>query len=127
MNFTHPINPDGQEDAPGAFWVKLNLQSSRRVPSARGLQTVPGAWSVSNRPLRQACADPRREYCEGSLLLQTLMERAVVLGHGANQEETSPALASLVNQYANILAAQVIDSWHPSCLCRIGVPRSGAI
>lgn len=39
--------------------------------------------------------------------LQNLMERAVVLGHGANQEETSPALASLVNQYASILAAQV--------------------
>lgn len=39
--------------------------------------------------------------------LQNLMERAVVLGHGANKEETSPALASLVNQYASILAAQV--------------------
>ena len=39
--------------------------------------------------------------------MQNLMERAVVLGHGANKEETSPALASLVNQYASILAAQV--------------------
>ena len=32
----------------------------------------------------------------------------MVLGHGANQEETSPALATLVSQYASILAAQVI-------------------
>lgn len=38
---------------------------------------------------------------------QSLMERAVVLGHGANTEETSPALAALVNQYASLLAAQV--------------------
>lgn len=42
------------------------------------------------------------------MTLQNLMERAVVLGHGANQEETSPALATLVSQYASILAAQVI-------------------
>ena len=35
------------------------------------------------------------------------MERAVVLGHGANKEEASPALAALVNQYAGLLAAQV--------------------
>ena len=32
----------------------------------------------------------------------------MVLGHGANEEETSAALAALVNQYAGILAAQVI-------------------
>ena len=32
---------------------------------------------------------------------------AVVLGHGANKEEASPALAALVNQYAGLLAAQV--------------------
>lgn len=39
--------------------------------------------------------------------VQSLMERAVVLGHGANKEEASPALAALVNQYAGLLAAQV--------------------
>ena len=39
--------------------------------------------------------------------VQSLMEKAVVLGHGANKEETSPALAALVNQYASLLAAQV--------------------
>ena len=53
-------------------------------------------------------------------LVQNLMERAVVLGHGANQEETSPALASLVNQYASILAAQVFigsDLSRPPQLC----------
>ena len=39
----------------------------------------------------------------------------MVLGHGANQEETSPALATLVNQYASILAAQVLTDYHLRC------------
>lgn len=42
-----------------------------------------------------------------SLTLQTLMERAVVLGLGAQLESTSPALAELLSQYASILASQV--------------------
>lgn len=35
------------------------------------------------------------------------MERAVVLGYGANQAVASPSLAALVNEYAAILASQV--------------------
>lgn len=39
--------------------------------------------------------------------VQTLMERAVVLGMGAQQQTASPALAELLSQYAGILASQV--------------------
>lgn len=39
--------------------------------------------------------------------VQNLMERAVVLGFSANHQEASPALASLVNEYASLLASQV--------------------
>ena len=41
----------------------------------------------------------------------------MVLGYGANQEETSPALASLVSQYASILAAQVGIAPCLDCSC----------
>jgi hypothetical protein len=37
---------------------------------------------------------------------QAVMERAVVLGYGANQAMASPALASLVNEYSSLLASQ---------------------
>jgi hypothetical protein len=40
-------------------------------------------------------------------VMQNLMEKAVVLGLGANQQQASPALASLVNEYASLLASQV--------------------
>ena len=42
--------------------------------------------------------------------LQSLMECAVTLGIGAGQEKASPALSSLLAQYASLLAAQV---WKP--------------
>ena len=35
------------------------------------------------------------------------MERAVTLGMGAGQQASSPALSSLLAQYASLLAAQV--------------------
>ncbi len=57
---------------------------------------------------------PRRDD-EKVSYMQNLVERAVVLGHGANKEETSAALAALVNQYAGILAAQVL----PISICKI--------
>lgn len=40
-------------------------------------------------------------------MLQTLVERAVVLGLGAQTEAASPALSELLSQYAGILASQV--------------------
>lgn len=39
--------------------------------------------------------------------MQSLLERAVVLGFGAGQASVSPALCDLIVQYAAILAAQV--------------------
>lgn len=44
---------------------------------------------------------------------QDLMERAVTLGMGAGQQASSPALSSLLAQYASLLAAQV------SALCEL--------
>lgn len=57
-------------------------------------------------------------------VVQSLMERAVVLGFSANQQEASPALASLVNEYASLLASQVSQCRspalrHPRCLPRL--------
>lgn len=71
------------------------------------------AHLTSYRTLCQATS----AFCNTAVSAQNLMERAVVLGHGANQEETSPALASLVSQYASILAAQVgiAPCLHCSC------------
>ena len=40
--------------------------------------------------------------------VQSLLERAVVLGFGAGQQTASPALCDLIVQYASILAAQVL-------------------
>ena len=39
--------------------------------------------------------------------MQTLVERAVVLGLGAQVDAASPALSELLSQYAGILASQV--------------------
>ena len=66
------------------------------------------------------------KHSRSSSPLQNLMERAVVLGHGANQEETSPALASLVNQYASILAAQVRTPLHPGSSSYLSLNTLGA-
>ena len=44
---------------------------------------------------------------------QAVLERAVVLGYGANAAVASPALASLVNEYSALLASQARS--HPSC------------
>ena len=46
-------------------------------------------------------------FLTASFRMQNLMERAVVLGYGANQAVASPSLAALVNEYAAILASQV--------------------
>lgn len=43
---------------------------------------------------------------------QAVLERAVVLGYGANATVASPALASLVNEYSALLASQACS--HPS-------------
>ena len=56
---------------------------------------------------------------------QNLMERAVVLGYGANQAVASPSLAALVNEYAAILASQVrrrhpMSKDFPGYCCRHG-------
>ncbi len=49
--------------------------------------------------------------------VQTLVERAVVLGLGAQVDAASPALSELLSQYAGILASQVhISSALPSGL-----------
>ena len=42
--------------------------------------------------------------------MQSLLERAVVLGFGAGQQTASPALCELIVQYASILAAQVLPT-----------------
>ena len=41
------------------------------------------------------------------VVLQELMERAVVLTQGGGQPQASPALGDLITQYSSILASQV--------------------
>lgn len=55
----------------------------------------------------RSCITSEKACLNGLAALQGLMERAVVLGMGVQQQTATPALAELLSQYASILASQV--------------------
>ena len=75
---------------------------------------------TSLRRCRGCCVQPifgtpdrhsQHVFAHQPAMLQSLLERAVVLGFGSGQSSVSPALCDLIVQYAAILAAQVQPSF----------------